>query len=296
MQPTPKTSALSAERRAEFSRIVARFEEAWFAEQRPQIETFLRGDDELRPVLLAELMRIDCEFRAKAGETVLVDDYLVRFPDLAHDANLINSLAGGIAQVGGAATGLEVKASNAQPQTTEAVRPDLRQSLIASRLVTEQQFQQCEEAVAKENGAVTAGDLIAELLRRGWVTRWQLEQLGRGQTGFFIDQGRYLLLSLIGQGGMGAVYKARHVRMGRDVALKVIAARRVTDRGLVDRFRREVEVCSKLQHEHIVQAHDVGIHAGALFLVLEFVDGSDLASLVKRDGPMQPDEAAAIVM
>lgn len=179
--------------------------------------------------------------------------------------------------------------------TSQAGKPDLRQRLIASRLITEQQVGECLTAVSKD-GEATNEQLAAELLRRAWVTRWQLQQLMRGQTAFFVDQGRYVLLSLIGQGGMGAVYKARHVRMLRDVALKVIDPQRVTDQGLIQRFKREVEVCSRLQHEHIVQAFDVGEHAGATFLVLEFVEGSDLASLVKRDGPMQPNEAAAICL
>jgi tRNA A-37 threonylcarbamoyl transferase component Bud32 len=172
---------------------------------------------------------------------------------------------------------------------------DLRERLIASKLVTVEQAAECL-ASASQDGPATDQRLAAEVVRRGWATRWQIEQLLRGQTTFFVDQGRYLLLNLIGQGGMGAVYKARHVRMGRDVALKVIDPKRVTDQSLIHRFKREVEICSKLQHEHIVQALDVGEYAGATFLVLEFVEGSDLASLVRRDGPMPAAEAAAICL
>jgi len=139
-------------------------------------------------------------------------------------------------------------------------------------------------------------DLAGELFRLGWISREQMVEMRRDDTGFAIDQGRYVLLGLVGQGGMGAVFKARHTLMRREVALKVIDPKRVADQSLAQRFRREVEVCSKLQHEHIVQAFDCGFQAGALFLVLEFVEGSDLASLIKRDGPMQPNEAAAICM
>ena len=179
--------------------------------------------------------------------------------------------------------------------TQPAPAPRLDQRLIACQLVSEQKVRECLAAVAVA-GRATNEQLSAEVLRRGCVTPWQLDQINRGQTTFFLDQGRYLLLSLIGQGGMGAVYKARHVRMARDVALKVIDPKRVTDQNLIQRFRREVEVCSRLQHEHIVQAFDVGDDAGATFLVLEFVEGADLASLVKHGGPMQPGEAAAICL
>jgi len=331
-QPSSRTAALSAEQLAEFERIVARFEEEWFAGKRPEIEPFLVDDVELRPVLLAELVRVDFEFRRKAGEVCRFEDYLARFPELAGDESLVNSLAAAAVRrespdvrrgspdpaedataglpsverpaagqggsVGRPATAQGRPATTqGRPATTEsqAGKPDLRVRLLASRLVTEQQLQECLKSVGQD-GNMAAEQFAPELLKRGWVTHWQLEQLMRGHTAFFVDQNRYVLLNLIGKGGMGAVYKARHVRMGRDVALKVIDPKRVTDQSLIQRFKREVEVCSKLQHEHIVQAFDVGEHAGATFLVLEFVEGADLASLVKRDGPMQPDEAAAICL
>lgn len=146
------------------------------------------------------------------------------------------------------------------------------------------------------NEAVNSDDLASELFRLGWVAQRQVEEIRHSATGFSIEQNRYVLRDLIGRGGMGSVFKARHTLMRRDVALKVIDRARTTDDSLVDRFRREVEVCSRLQNEHIVLAFDVGMHEGAMFLVLEFVDGLNLASLVKRDGPMQPGEAAAICL
>jgi WD40 repeat protein/tRNA A-37 threonylcarbamoyl transferase component Bud32 len=293
-QPSPKTAFLTAEQRVEFEHAVARFEQEWFSGRRPAIEPFLSGDGEFRSVLLAELVRVDLEFRTKAGEACRVEDYLARFPELSREDGLGPSIVVGRPAVGpGGSVGRP--ATTAPEPSRRAGTVDLRERLVASRLVTEKQVGECLAAMGKE-GRATVEQLAGELLRRGWMTRWQLEQLVRGQTAFFVDQGRYVLLSLIGKGGMGAVYKARHVRMNRDVALKVIDPKRVSDQSLIQRFKREVEVCSKLQHEHIVQAFDVGEYAGATFLVLEFVEGSDLASLVKRDGAMQPGEAAAICL
>jgi serine/threonine protein kinase/WD40 repeat protein len=349
--PSSRTAHLSAAQLAEFERFVARFEGEWFAGNRPAIEHHLPEDREVRAALLGELVRIDIEFREKAGEAPRAGEYLVRFPELGADDSLMMSLAdtrfAGLAlQPDGNATptpfsgqqvplsasdegtrsGLETVHEGAsalqgsdeldvpgaekpianrpgiQGRTSRAAKPEGREPdlpfdklLVARRLVTEQQVKECLNAVGKE-GKTTVNQLMVELLRRGLVTGWQLDQLKTGRTTFFLDQDRYLLLTQIGQGGMGAVYKARQMRMNREVALKVIDPRRVSDQSLIKRFRREVEVCSKLQHEHIVQAFDCGIHEGTTFLVLEFVEGSDLATLVKRDGPMRPDEAASICL
>ncbi len=166
-------------------------------------------------------------------------------------------------------------------------------SLQTSRLLTSDQL---ESVRAESARATSADDLGRSLVERGWITAWQRTQLKRGHTVFYLENDRYLLCDQIGQGGMGAVYKARHTRMNRVVAIKVIDPRKNTHKRLIDRFKREVDVSSRLQHEHIVRALDVGQHADVTFLVLEFVEGSDLTDLVKRDGPMSADEAAAICL
>lgn len=165
--------------------------------------------------------------------------------------------------------------------------------LRKSRLVTEEQLQQIAAAPNAGPGASELG--VAAQASCG-LTDWQLEQLARGNTALLLDNGRYELRSQIGQGGMGAVYLARHRLMNREVALKVIDPRKVTNPQLIARFKREVEASSRLQHEHIVQALDVGQHGEVSFLVLEYVHGSDLAAIVRRDGPMPPDQAAAICL
>jgi len=95
---------------------------------------------------------------------------------------------------------------------------------------------------------------------------------------------------------MGVVYLAKHVRLNRNFALKVVDPRKGADDQVIARFRREIAVSAKLQHEHIVQAHDVGEHAGTTFLVLEYVEGSSLSALVRRDGRFDAAEAAAVCL
>ncbi len=103
--------------------------------------------------------------------------------------------------------------------------------------------------------------------------------------------GNYLLLDRVGQGGMGHVHKAVHERMNRIVALKVLPPLAAMDETLVKRFRREVEVAAKLHHPHIVTAYDADEANGIHFLVMELVDGRDLAVVVAEEGPLDVDAA-----
>ncbi|MDA1231158.1 MAG: protein kinase, partial [Planctomycetota bacterium] len=97
---------------------------------------------------------------------------------------------------------------------------------------------------------------------------------------------RYCILELIGRGGMGDVYRAEHRLMNRPVAVKLINSQLIRNPQAVERFRREVQAAAQLAHPNIVTAYDAE-QAGALhFLVMEFVDGTDLATVVEQDGPL----------
>ena len=105
------------------------------------------------------------------------------------------------------------------------------------------------------------------------------------------DHPHYRVLALIGQGGMGAVYKAEHRLMERTVALKVIKPALFDNPGAVQRFRQEVKAAARLQHPNIVTAHDAG-QAGALhFLVMEYVEGRSLAEYLQEKGTLPAAEA-----
>jgi tetratricopeptide (TPR) repeat protein len=101
----------------------------------------------------------------------------------------------------------------------------------------------------------------------------------------------YEVLGELGSGGMGVVQKARHLRLGRLVALKRLKADSIDDR---DRFRREAETIAALQHVNIVQIHDVGEHRGDPYLALEYVSGGSLDVRVQGK-PQDPRESAALV-
>jgi tRNA A-37 threonylcarbamoyl transferase component Bud32/uncharacterized protein (DUF433 family) len=104
----------------------------------------------------------------------------------------------------------------------------------------------------------------------------------------------YEVLSELGRGGMGVVYKARHVRLNRVVALKMILAGEHAGEEARSRFQTEAEAVARLQHPGIVQVFEVGEHDGHSFLALEFVEGGSLASRLSEE-PWPPKEAAALV-
>src|SRR5262249_19008304 len=105
--------------------------------------------------------------------------------------------------------------------------------------------------------------------------------------------GQYAILSLLGRGGMGEVYRARDTKLDRDVALKVLPPSFTNDPERVARFRREAQVLAGLNHLHIGAIYDLEDANGPQFLVLELVDGESLAKRIAR-GPIPVDEALAI--
>ena len=101
--------------------------------------------------------------------------------------------------------------------------------------------------------------------------------------------------AVIGRGGMGVVYRALQLDLGRPVALKVIAGERASDPEFRERFGREARMAAAIDHPNVVPVYATGEQDGALYLVMRYVTGSDLHALIRRDGRLAPERAAAIV-
>ena len=136
--------------------------------------------------------------------------------------------------------------------------------------------------------------LARELIRRDWLTPYQANQLlqGRGQQ---LVLGSYILLERLGEGAMGQVFKARHRNLGRVCAVKLIRKERLESPNAVKRFQREVRAAAALSHPNIVLADDADEIDGTHLLVMEYVEGTDLARLVKGKGPLPVARACEYV-
>ena len=107
--------------------------------------------------------------------------------------------------------------------------------------------------------------------------------------------GPYILTAILGRGGMGVVYRAYDTAKGRTVALKVLVPELAADQGFQDRFRRESKRAARLNEPHVIPIHDFGQIDGQLFIDMRLVEGTDLATLLERDGPLPPQAAAWII-
>ncbi|MHB8902245.1 MAG: serine/threonine protein kinase [Thermoguttaceae bacterium] len=133
------------------------------------------------------------------------------------------------------------------------------------------------------------------LVRSGKLTEYQAKAILQGKTKGLVF-GNYVVLDQIGAGGMGVVLKARHGKMDRIVAVKVLPEKMLKSPAAVDRFYREVKAAARLSHPNIVTAHDAGESDGTHYLVLEYVEGQDLADLVKERGALPVDETIDYIL
>src|SRR5262245_14280525 len=142
-----------------------------------------------------------------------------------------------------------------------------------------------------DDGRALAEKLIAAKL----ITPWQRDQLLDGKyKGFFLVDNKYKLLGLLGTGGMSSVYLAEQIKMKRLVAIKHLPPKRVNDSSYLARFYREAQAAARLDHKNIVRAIDVDHEKEKdnHFLIMEYVDGRDLQTLVRDVGPLDFDTAA----
>jgi serine/threonine-protein kinase len=129
-----------------------------------------------------------------------------------------------------------------------------------------------------------------ELVNTGHLTPYQADAVLGGR---FADlrMGNYEILDRLGAGGMGTVFKARHRRMKRIVALKLLSREVAASEKFLNRFQREIETIARLNHPNVVMAFDADEGEAGPFLVMEFVNGRDLATEVTTNGPLAVTDA-----
>jgi WD40 repeat protein len=238
--------------------LISRFEERWLHGERPRLEDHLGGPLSADIPLLIDLVHIELEYRLKAGEPARVEDYLRRFPRLSDSPAVVAGLL------------------LAEYTLRKRSEPQLALHEYQQRFPAYYNALLIRLAGGPE--ALTAVDGTER-----HPTDARLETAPEG----------YELLDRIGRGGMGVVYRARHLRLNRVVALKLVRAGASATPESLLRFLREAELLARLQHPHVVQVYETGQHQGLPYLVLEFVAGGTLAGQLGKPRPAQ--QAAELV-
>lgn len=154
--------------------------------------------------------------------------------------------------------------------------------LQKSNLLSDEQFAEARSLGEEHENAEA---LARALSRREMLTRWQAGQLLAGRTTFLL--GKYKLMRLLGRGGMGSVFLARHITMNRPVALKIVSRKVGKDPASLQRFLSEARAIAALDHPNIVQAYSVDKEGDRYYIVMEFIEGLDLGEMVENDGPLE---------
>lgn len=179
------------------------------------------------------------------------------------------------------------------------------QIVIENALATEDQVKKClelQEELRKSGGEIKALEDL--MLEQGFMTedriravKTALDRIARDEEkGEPVRIGNYEIIGKIGDGGLGTVYKARQISMSRDVALKVLHKKWLSDEEFKKRFLLEARLAGRLSHQNLIQVYDVGRDRGLYFFSMEFVDGETLEDIIEREGPMEVTRAIDIIV
>ena len=175
---------------------------------------------------------------------------------------------------------------------TNSIEQVIDELLRHGLLNDESMSESCHE-LEKRGDSLTQENLLSLLTATGKLTPFQAEEVRQGRANHLV-MGNYLVLSRVGEGGMGTVYKALHRRMQRLVAIKVIR-KDVATKDFITRFRREIQLLARLNHPNMVIAYDSDQCLMGEYLVMEYVEGIDLGEVLKRSGSLSVSEAISAV-
>jgi tetratricopeptide (TPR) repeat protein len=237
----------------------------------------------LRPPLIDAILE-EQSTRWERGERPLVEEFIARYPTLEEDQEQLLDLVYN--------EFLLRRRNGDSPRPEEYVRRFparakalIRQFAAHEALRTTETLPELDDGHAAGESEVETNDVTDAGNGAGG---------GRSNQRLSVSFPGHDLLSFIGQGGMGVVYKARDIRLQRVVALKTITEFQTATPGQLARFLDEAHAAARLQHPNIITIHSVGEHEGRPYFALEFADGGDLKQRL-ANGPMAPRAAAELV-
>ncbi len=240
-----------------FEERIADFESAWSAANPPGIAEYLGPPVANRRALALELALVDIELRAKAGLTFPLEDYRQASDG---DEEFMTQVAKQIETW-----------SRGEPSLDLPLEPGLEHG--------KHQDARGVEPLAVDGLATTLADE---------------PDIGKGSEHADVSIPGYELLDRIGEGGMGVVYRARQIALGRIVALKVLHHGELASKSRRDRFKREAEILARIDDPCVVKIHDANLETQFPYLTMEHLNGGSLATRLDK-GPMPPKAAAALV-
>jgi serine/threonine-protein kinase len=168
----------------------------------------------------------------------------------------------------------------------------LVQAVLRSGLLDPEQR---DELTQKHQGKFSEPwSLAVFLVRWGWLTVYQVDQLSQGGDPVLLV-GPYRILDRLGEGGVSRVFKAWHRERNLPVALKVIHPEMLHNAEAIGRFQREMRVVARLAHPNVVRALDVNLTGTTQYYAMEYVEGIDLAKMVRLNGPLPVPAACEYV-
>lgn len=169
-----------------------------------------------------------------------------------------------------------------------APKLSFKDAILRSGLISTKKYDKAIELAGTSDETVIA----ATLVRSGLITEYQAQQLQAGLTKLTL--GDYLITDGIGEGGMGQVFKAVHKVMGRECAVKVLPLHKST-RESRDSFMREIRLQAGMDSPYVVRVYDAGKEGSVHYMVTEYVPGTDLRQLIRRNGALSMGDAALII-
>lgn len=259
-------------------RTVSRFEESWRSHGPPSLDEYLPPSEHpLRRTVLAELVKIDLEYRWETGERPIIESYLQRWPELATRDDLVEDLLRNECRI------RSIIDRTPGGDEIEQRFPGMGQRIDLSSL--EEQSRREREVRQELLGTQGESNAATGSRRFAWSVADAAPQLSAGQP-----FGRYQIRESLGQGSMGSVYRAYDPRLDREVAIKIPQLAEPT---MVDQFLREARAAARIRHPNICPIHDVDQIDGIDYMAMSLIEGQPLSELIEQRS-VDPQRAAVL--